>query len=216
MPLPEQAQVRIPQDTPTSESIFTTPSSAPSTPQQDYDPRVSAEKPAQQWRGDPSGRFDDRAIITERSINSIPIFPEHDRRLTFPANTTEIPSSSGLLTVNLVGDGVFSIPFQKFETWTDVKYRFHASGYADVDGTSLAIRARLTDQAGKLWELPTFVRFYFSTADTHQTFYGERRSANIPPGTYTLTFRWETDANSFFFTERDTMHGSITEANPIP
>lgn len=162
-------------------------------------------------------RDDDTAIITERAINSIPIFPEYDRRLTFPAGSTEIPSTSGLLTVNLVdGDGIFSIPFTKVESWTDIKVRFHCQGFADGASTSLAVRARLTDQAGKVTELPTFVRFFFSEALVYHTIYGERRVDNIIPGQYTLTYRWEVDANSFFFDERCTMHGSVIECTPIP
>ena len=219
MPLPDQAKVKIPVDEAPSEYVFRlgTPSSAPGPVMHDapagYDPRRTRQIPG-------GGRgvriFDDRTILTERAINSIPIFVEYDRRLTFPSDSTEIPSTANEITINLVDDGIFSIPFQKFESWTDVKIRFHCAGYVDTANTFLAVRARLTDQAGKITNIADVTRFYFSQANEYHAMWGERRVSDIIPGTYTLTYRWEVSQGSFFFNENCTMHGSIIELSPIP
>jgi hypothetical protein len=212
--------VKIPVDEAPTEDVFRlgTPSSAPGATVHDkpaskplYDPRYRSRQPTRNTR-----LFDDRTILTERAINSIPIFTEFDRRLTFPADSTELPSTANEITINLVDDGIFSIPFQKFESWTDIKIRFHCSGYVDTANTFLAVRARLTDQAGKITDIPDVTRFYFSQADAYHTLWGERRVGDILPGVYTLTYRWEVSQGSFFFNENCTMHGSIIELSPIP
>jgi len=144
-----------------------------------------------------------------------PFFVEYDRRFQFPAEETVLVNNSPI-DMDFDTDGVFSIEFEKYETWTDMKVRIHMSGFMGTGGETVTITGHVTDQAGVETSIPTIARFYFDNATEHHSFYGERRVGDLPPGRYTLTFEWSVSDHTFRFDERDTVYASITECLPIP
>lgn len=217
MPTPEQSRLTTPHTVAGQQTVtalrararqindvgFTTPSSAP----------TSARPPTPDYAPMPG---EDQSIgILEQTFNRLPFFVEYDRRLVNPAGTTTLTATT-TTDMDLNTDGLFSIPFEKSETWTDVKIRFAISGQATDVSTVVVISGTITDQAGVEYPVTLIARFLFLVADVILRFDGERRVSNLPPGKYTLQFSWRVSANDFIVGTNDSIHASVTEMIPVP
>jgi hypothetical protein len=154
-------------------------------------------------------------IAVEQAVNRLPFFVEYDRQIITPAGSTSITSTSPV-NINLTTDGLFYIDFQKYETWTDVKFQFTASGFKTGSGGLVTFTGIATDEFGVTTAVPAFAKFYFNTLSEHHTITGERRISDLVPGTYRLQFQYQVDGGTFSIDTNDFIAASITEMTPIP
>jgi hypothetical protein len=157
----------------------------------------------------------DRDVVLERAINRLPFFIEYDRQLIEPTTLTTIISTVPA-DINLTTDGLFYIDFEKYETWTDVKFSFTASGFKTLSTGKVTFLGTITDELGAETSVPAFAKFYFNSLSEHHTIVGERRVSGLIPGRYRLQFQYQVSAGAFNIDDNDTIAGSVVELPPIP
>lgn len=158
---------------------------------------------------------DPKFVAIERALNRLPVFPEFEYQLKAPDTTTTL-SNTNAIDMDLVTDGLVSVRFEKYETWTDVKVQVAMSGFATAAARSVVISGVLTDQSGVETTVDPIARFYFNTSLEHHSFYGESRVEDLIPGVYALQLQWRVSANSFRVDPEDTIHVTVAECLPTP